>query len=108
MDIDTVFRRARGAFGNAVVWGVGWLTIGLVVPLVLQTMNFLSGSGFVPWNVLLDDALLTAFLGGAAAGGSMKLAQLADVLPPGHIQDEFDSSGAVDRLALEEEPTRRQ
>jgi hypothetical protein len=56
----------------------GGVFAGLGLPLFLQAMNFLSGDGFVAWNLLLDDAILTTFLGGAAAGGSMKLAQLAD------------------------------
>lgn len=158
MDIDSVLRRLRGMFGNALVWGVGWLITGLVLfatlrvfrvlswswaevigtamragivggvaggvfagvirllyhgrrlseiswvrfgagggvfaglvlPLFLQTMNLLSGNGPVPWESLLDDALLTAFLGGAAAGGSMKLAQLGDALPPGTSQGQSD------------------
>lgn len=159
-----ILRRLRGTLGNALVWGVGWLTIGfalfatvrvlgvvswswaeviglamragivggvagglfagvirllyhgrrlseiswvrfgigggvfagLVLPLFLQTMNLLSGDGPVPWELLLDDALLTAFLGGAAAGGSMKLAQLTDALPPGTGQDQLDAPEGVD------------
>ncbi len=166
MEIENVMRRLRGAFGNALVWGVGWFTAGLVlfttlsvigvlsfswagvfewairagiigtvtggafsifvgllyhgkrlsdlswvrfgigggivtglfVPLFLQTMNLLSGSGLVPWELVLDDAVLTAFLGGAVAGGSLKLAQLAEALPPGKSQDQIDLPDDVDRL----------
>ena len=169
MDIDNIGRRLRGVLGNALVWGVGWLTIGfalfatlrvlgvftwswaevvgyamragivggvaggvfavvirllyhgrrlseiswvrfgigggvfagLFLPLFLQTMNLLSGSGFVPWELLLDDVLVTALLGGAAASGSMKLAQLSDALPPGDSQDRLDRLEGVDHLALE-------
>jgi hypothetical protein len=171
MDIDNLLRRLRGAFGNALVWGVGWLTIGfalfatlrilgvvswswtevlglamragifggvvggvfagvirllyhgrqlseiswvrfgigggvfagVVLPLFLQAMNLLSGNGLVPWELVLDDALLTAFLGGAAAGGSMKLAQLSAALPPGESQAQLDDSGVVKLLAPEPE-----
>jgi hypothetical protein len=171
MDIDNIGRRLRGVFGNALVWAVGWFTIGLVLfavlnvvgvlswswaevvefamragivggvaggvfagvirllyhgrrlseinwvrfgiiggvfaavvmPLFLQAMNLLSGSGLVPWELVLDDAFLTGFLGGAAAGGSMKLAQLTDTLLPGDSQDRLDPSEGVDLLALEGE-----
>lgn len=171
MDIDNLMRRLRGAFGNALVWGAGWLIIGLVLaatlrilgvvswswaevvglamragivggvaggvfagvirllyhgrhlseiswvrfgigggvfagvflPLFMQAMNLLSGSGLVPWELVLDDALLTAFLGGAAAGGSMKLAQLTDALPPGENRVQLETLEGVDLLAPEGE-----
>ena len=165
-DASNIFRRLRGALGNALVWGVGWFTAGLVlfatlrlagivsspwtevlelagkagiiggiaggafssvirllfhgrrlseiswvrfgiiggvvtglfVPLFMQTMNLLSGDGLVPWELVLDDALLTAVFGGAAAGGSLKLAQLGDALLPGRSQDQLDRLEGVDRL----------
>jgi hypothetical protein len=167
MAVDTIFRRLRGALGNALVWGVGWFTAGLAlfatlrvagiitdpwaeglevamkfgivggiaggafssvirllfhgrrlseiswvrfgiiggvvtglfVPLFMQTMNLLSGDGLVPWALVLDDVPLVAVLGGVVAGGSLKLAQLADALPPGNSQDRIDRSEGVDRLA---------
>ena len=167
MAVDTIFRRLRGALGNALVWGVGWFTAGLALfatlrlagvitppwaegleiamkfaivggiaggafsivirllyhgqrlseiswvrfgiiggvatclflPLFMQTMNLLFGGGLVPWELVLDDALLTAVLGGAAAGGSLKLAQLGDALLPGRSQDQLGSLEGVDRLA---------
>ncbi|MFC1661132.1 hypothetical protein ACFL3S_06720 [Gemmatimonadota bacterium] len=175
MDIDNILRRLRGAFGNALVWGVGWLTVGLVLfatlrvlgvvswswaevvglamragivggvvggafagvirllyhgrrlskiswvrfgigggvfagvvlPLLWQSMNLLSGNGPVPWELVLDDALLTAFLGGAAAGGSMKLAQLTGALPPGDSQAQLDHLEGVDLLVSEGEQDTR-
>jgi hypothetical protein len=171
MDVDTIFRRLRGALGNAVVWGVGWFAIGLalfatlrvvgivssswevvigfalragviggvaggafagvirllyhgrrlseiswvrfgigggvfaglLLPLFIQTMRLLSGDGLLAWELLLDDALLTAAFGGVAAGGSMKFAQLADALPPGDSLDHLDRLEGVDHSALEEE-----
>jgi hypothetical protein len=81
----------------------GGIVTGLFVPLFLQTMNLLSGDGLVPWELVLDDGLWTAVFGGAAAGGSLKLAQLADPLLPGGSQDQLDSLEGVDRLALEAE-----
>jgi hypothetical protein len=166
---SNISRRLRGAFGNALVWGVGWFTAGLAlfatlrvagilpdtfswaeglelatkfgiggfiaggafssvirllyhgrrlseiswvrfgivggivtglfVPVFMQTMNLLSGDGLVAWELVLDDGLLTAVFGGAAAGGSLKLAQLGDTLLPGRHQDQLDGSEGVDRLA---------
>jgi len=166
---DTIFRRLRGALGNALVWGVGWFTAalavfatlrvagilpdtlswaeglelamkfgivgviaggafssvirllyhgqrlsqiswvrfgivggvvtGLFVPVFMQTMNWLSGDGLVPWELVLDDGLLTAVFGGVAAGGSLKLAQLGDTLLAGRSHGQLDGSEGVDRLA---------
>jgi len=81
----------------------GGLVAGLFVPVFLQTMNLLSGDGLVPWELVLDDGLWTAVFGGAVAGGSLKLAQLADTLLPGRSQDQLDPSLGADRLALPEE-----
>ena len=156
MDFDTIFRRLRGALGNALVWGAGWAgvaaaagavfavlgavgllppvdwgealswavrfgvvgfvaggafsgVVGLLyrgrrlselslprfavgggvvtavfVPLFLQTMNLLSGDGLVPWELVLDDSVWTGVLGAVVAGGSLKLARMADrALPRG-------------------------
>ena len=76
-------------------------------PVFLQTMNLLSGTELLPWVFFLDDGLLTAFFGGVVAGGSVKLAQLADTaLPPG-TQDQADHLEGVDHLALEGERDTR-
>jgi hypothetical protein len=167
MTFENFLRRLRGAFGNALVWGAGWVAVGvallatlrvvgvlsfpwaeliefaarlgivgavaggafsvvirflyhgrrlseiswlrfgiggvvvtgLFVPLFLQTMNLLSGDGLVPWVLVLDDAPLTAVFGGAVAGGSLKLAQLADALSPGRSQEQLDGLEGLDRLA---------
>ena len=81
-------------------FGLGAAVVtGLFVPLFLQTMNLLSGDGLVPWMLVLDDAPLTAVFGGAVAGGSLKLAQLADAQSPGRSQDQLDGSEGLDRLA---------
>jgi hypothetical protein len=53
---------------------------GLLIPTFFQTMNWLSGDGFVPVELVLDDALITAVFGGLAAAASLKLAQ--QVEPP--------------------------
>jgi hypothetical protein len=165
MAVDAVFRRLRGAVGNALVWGVGWFTAalavfgtlriagiisvpwvevlvtavkagiiggvaggvfssvirllyhgrrlseiswvrfgiggavvtGMFVPVFLQLMNWLSGDGLVPWQLVLDDVPLTAVFGGVAAGGTLKLAQLADAKLLGGTQDHLDRLEGVDR-----------
>ena len=169
MDVGNIFRRLRGALGNALVWGVGWFTAafavfamlrvagilpaafswaeglgtairfgiiggiaggafssvirllyhgrrlseiswvrfgigggvvtGLFVPAFLLTMNWLSGGGLLSLETLLTNGLWAAVFGGAAAGGSLKLAQLADALLPGRSQDQLDRLEGVDRLA---------
>lgn len=148
MDADNIFKRLRGAVGNALVWGAGWsasalvvfaglklagvlpesvlwidsllvaarfgfvggiaggafslvigllyqgrrvpdlnpvrfaigggIMAGLFVPAFLQAMNLLSGGGMVPMELVADDGLMAALFGAVAAGGSLKLAQLAD------------------------------
>jgi hypothetical protein len=89
---------------NWVRFGLGGgIVTGLFVPLFLQTMNLLSGDGLVPWELVLDDGLWTAVFGGVSAGGSLKLAQLADPLLPGGSRDQLDPVEGVDRLPLEGE-----
>jgi len=146
MSVAGIFRRLRGAVGNALVWGAGWFTAfialvgtlrllgifpglrwvdvlglairvgvvgtfagaafagaitvlyrgrrlseisavrfgiggglvsGLFIPPFLQLLNILSGTGPIPWGLLLDDIPLVTVLGGLAAAGSLKFAQLA-------------------------------
>jgi hypothetical protein len=63
---------------SAVRFGIGGgLVSALFIPPFLQLLNILSGTGPIPWALLLDDVPLVGVLGGLAAGGSMKLAQLA-------------------------------
>lgn len=76
-------RWVRFGIGGAVVTGV-------FMPVFFQTMNWLSGTGLVPWELLLDDALLTAVFGGAAAAVSLKIAQHAAVALPDATEDRVD------------------
>lgn len=168
MAVDVLFRRLRGAFGNAVVWAGGWclaalavfatvrvlggfpdtslaegletavrfgivggiagtafssvirlvyhgrrlpeiswvrfgiggaVVTGLFMPLFFQTMNWVSGDGLVPWVLVLDDALLTAAFGGAAAAISLKIAQHAAPAPPS-----FRTEEQVERLESGDRP----
>jgi hypothetical protein len=45
MSVDNWFRRLRGAFGNAVVWGAGWSAFALAVFTVLRLAGVVSKSG---------------------------------------------------------------
>ena len=164
-----IFRRLRGAVGNALVWGAGWFVAGLAlfatlrvvgvlpasfswvevveyavragivgvaaggafsivigllyrgrplseigwvrfgiaggvvtgvfVPLFLQAMNLLSGDGLVPWELVLDDGVWTAVFGGVAAGGTLKLAQLAESELPGGSRGRLEDPQGVEPLA---------
>jgi hypothetical protein len=95
--------RYRGRRLSEISWVrfgmAGGVVTGLFVPAFLQTMNLLSGDGLVPWALVLDDALTTAVLGGAAAGGSLRLAQRAEAALAGGTQDRVDGPEGVDRLA---------
>jgi len=60
----------RFAILGAVVGGAG-------VPLYLQMMNVLSGTGLISWSLVTDDAVWATIFGGAVAGGSILLARRA-------------------------------
>jgi len=76
--ISVLYRGRRLGELSAVRFGIGGaLVSGLFIPPFLQLLNILSGTGPIPWRLLLDDVLLVAVLGAMAAAGSLKLAQLA-------------------------------
>lgn len=83
---------ARFGLGGAVVTGV-------FVPVFMQTMNLLSGDGFVPMGLVLDDVPWTALFGGAVAAVSLKLAQRAEPLLSGGRADAFGLLRGADPLA---------
>ena len=66
---------ARFAIGGALVGGVG-------VPLLMETLSVLTGGGVVPWSSIQTDVAFAALFGAIVAGGSMKLAQLAERRAP--------------------------
>jgi len=78
---------------------LGGIATGLFVPVFLQAMNLLSGDGLVPWKLVLDDGLWTAVFGGAAAAGSLRLAQYADAALAGGSQDRVARLEGADRPA---------
>ena len=66
MNIDNVFRRLRGAIGNAVVWGAAWSACAAVVFAALKAGGILSQS------VIWLDAIMVAgrfgLMGGIVVG----------------------------------------
>jgi hypothetical protein len=70
MDTDNIFRRLRGAVGNAMVWGAGWAACALVTFAGLKITGILSPS--VIW---LDSILVAARFGlmGGIVGGAFSL-----------------------------------
>ena len=82
----------RFALLGAVVGGAG-------VPLYLQIMNILSGSGPLPGDLVLTDAVLGVVLGAAVAGGSILLARRADPLAAGSEQGRIGGPRRSDGLA---------
>ena len=92
--IGGLYRGRRLSDLSALRFGAaGGIMAGVFVPLFLQTMNVLSGGGLVPMGLVLDDALLAALFGAAAAGGSLKLAQRAEPLLPKQVQAGLVRSG---------------
>ena len=81
----------RGKRLSEISWlrfGIGGAIVaGLFVPAFLQTMNLLSGSGLVPWHLILDDFVLSALFGGITAAGTMILAQRGEAADPVTMQD---------------------
>ena len=53
MTFENILRRLRGAFGNALVWGVGWVTVGVALLATLRVVGVLSFS----WAELLGFAV---------------------------------------------------
>lgn len=91
---------ARFALLGGVVGGVG-------VPLYLQLMNVLSGSGMLAWGLVSSDAVLGVVLGAAAAGGSILLARRADALSRAAEPALLDPPTGLDDVRVAEEPGRR-
>lgn len=87
---------ARFALLGAVVGGVG-------VPLYLQMMNVLSGSGPIAWGLVTDDALWATVFGAAAAGGSIVLARRADALGPGAEPGALGGADGLDGVPDQQE-----
>ena len=72
MAVDTFFRRLRGAFGNAIVWGVGWSTAALAL---FGTLG-LTGIIDVSWEDVLITAFRAGIVGGVAGGAFSSVIRL--------------------------------
>lgn len=82
--ISFLYRGRRLSDISWVRFGVGGgIVAGTLVPAFLVAGNLLSGDGFPSPPTILDDLLMAAAFGAVAAGGSMKLAQRADVTEAG-------------------------
>jgi MFS family permease len=86
-DIDPV----RFGILGAVVGGLG-------VPLVLQTMNVLTGGAPIAWGLVADDGVWAALFGAVAAAGSILLARRADALPHDAAPEPLDRANDLDAL----------
>jgi hypothetical protein len=80
--ITVLYRGRRLSEMSAVRFGLGGGVVsGLFIPPFLQLLNILSGTGPIAWGLVLDDVPLVTVLGGLAAAGSLKVAQLAIATP---------------------------
>jgi hypothetical protein len=70
MDTDNIFRRLRGAVGNAMVWGAGWSACALVAFAGLKVAGILPASA-----IWLDSIIVAARFGlmGGIVGGAFSL-----------------------------------
>jgi hypothetical protein len=78
---------------------------GAFVPAVMQATNLLSGSGFVPFDLINTDILYSALFGGITAAGTMALAKRDarrnPALPGGSDRDALNpGAGAYQDSAL--------
>lgn len=104
--VDVLFRRLRGAFGNATVWAGGWFAAALVV---FATVGILGGFPDASLAEGLETALrfgIVGGIGGAAAAVSLKIAQHAASELPSGTEDPVDRLKRTDLLASagEQEP----
>ena len=68
----------------------------------MTVARLLSGDAFLPLEELLTTGLMAAAFGAVAAGGSLKLAQRAQTLPPGTDQDQLGRPASTARLSAAE------
>lgn len=106
--VGLLYRGRRLAEISAVRFGIGGgMLAGVFVPAFLQTMNLLSGDGFVPMGLVLDDIPYAAVFGAIAAGGSLYLAKRAQTMLPGGIGAQPGLLASGERLAADGWDARR-
>lgn len=66
MNADNIFRRLRGAVGNAMVWGAGWAALGFTVFAALKVVGIVPAS--VPWLAAIVLAGKFGIIGGVTGG----------------------------------------
>lgn len=66
MTAGHVFRRLRGALGNALVWGVGWFTAAFGMFAALRLFGILPAAPF--WEAYGEEAIKFGVVGGMAGG----------------------------------------
>lgn len=74
MAVDNIFRRLRGAFGNAMVWGVGWFTAALAVFATLRVAGIFPDT--LSWAEGLGTAIRVGIIGGVAGGAFSSVIRL--------------------------------
>lgn len=77
--IRLVYRGRRLADINALRFGLGGgVLAGALVPSAMEILSLLTGGGVVPWSLIRGDTIIATLFGAMAAGGTIKLAQLAE------------------------------
>ena len=96
--ISVAYRDKRLSEISARRFGIGGAILaGAFVPAWMQTMNLLTGGGFVPWNLITSDVVMATVFGGVTAAGTMLLAQRYEAKNPVTAQDIL---GRVDQQSL--------
>ncbi len=63
--MNTIFKRVRGAIGNALVWGAAWFSI----TLALFSILYIAGDSPLSWELVLRGATGMGGVGFLAGGG---------------------------------------
>ncbi len=80
----------------------GGMATALFIPCFLSVMRLLGGEGILPLEFWLSNMTVGAVFGSIAAGGTVKVAQLAGRVLPRGSRDHLDAAEANDRLASQE------
>jgi hypothetical protein len=105
--ISMAYRGKRLSEISAAKFGFGGAVLaGAFVPAWMQTLNLLTGGGFVPFDLINGDIVMAAVFGGVTAFGSMLLAKRDEAKHPTTVQEllermETESLGAGDPVSYE-------
>ena len=96
--IRLVYRGRRISELRWVRFGLaGGIVTSLFVTLILESASVLTGGGFIPLNLINTDTLWTGVFGAVAAGGSLKLAQVARTALPAEGRGQVGAREPVDQ-----------